>query len=300
MWFKNLRVYRLTYDTGLDPDKLEEALSENEFAPCGKVDKERAGWVPPIAAGGTMLTHTVGDCTMICLRKQEKVLPPAAINEQLEDRVTELESREGRKAARREKLSLKDEVMLDLLPRALTRSERIYAYFDFRRQYLLIDAASAGKAEMLIDYLRAVVKVLPVVPLDAHGDVADILTRWIKSRMPDGFMLDLDVELQNPQESRNVIRCRHQEIDSKEVLGHIDAGKRVTAVGLNWRDAIHFLMHADFAIKRLRFDDRIVDHGDASSDDAAESFDQDFAVMIVQLGRLLDELLEACGGPEKI
>ncbi|MEL6368641.1 MAG: recombination-associated protein RdgC, partial [Pseudomonadota bacterium] len=66
MWFKNLRVYRLTYDTGMDPDKLEEALSENEFAPCGKVDKERAGWVPPIAAGGTMLTHTVGDCTMIC------------------------------------------------------------------------------------------------------------------------------------------------------------------------------------------------------------------------------------------
>ncbi|MEL7311743.1 MAG: recombination-associated protein RdgC [Pseudomonadota bacterium] len=300
MWFKNLRAYRLTYDTGLTADALDEALTENEFVPCGKIDKERAGWVPPIAAGGTMLTHTVGDCTMICLRKQEKVLPPAAINEQLEVKISELESREGRRAARRERLSLKDEVMMDLLPRALTRSERIYAYFDFRRQYLLIDAASAGKAELVIDYLRAVLKVLPVVPLDSHADAADVMTRWIKGRMPDGFALNLDVELQNTRESRNVVRCRHQEIDSKEVLSHIDAGKRVTALAMNWREAIHFMLHADFAIKRLRFDDHIVDHGDASSDDAAEAFDQDFAVMIVQLGRLLDELIEACGGPEKI
>lgn len=300
MWFKNLRAYRLTYDTGLTADSLEDALTENEFEPCGKVDRERAGWVPPIAAGGTMLTHTVGDCTMICLRKQEKVMPPAAINEQLEVRVAEFESREGRKAARREKTSLKDEIMMDLLPRALTRSERIYAYFDFKRQYLLIDVASAAKAETVIDYLRAVLKVLPVVPLDSHTAAADVMTRWIRNRMPEGFTLNLDVELQNPRESRNVVRCRHQEIDSQEILSHLDAGKQIIALGMSWRDAIHFVLNADFAIKRLKFDDKILEEADASVDDAVQSFDQDFAVMIVQLGRLIDELLEACGGPEKI
>lgn len=300
MWFKNLRAYRLTYSIGLDADTLEEALVANAFTPCGKVDLSRSGWVAPLGSDGTMLTHSVGKTTMICLRRQEKVLPPAAINEKLGERVEALEAREGRKALRREKTALKDEITLDLLPRALTKSELLYAYFDFERQYLLIDTPSASKAELVIDQLRAALGAFPVVPLDSQDDIAAVMTRWLKSRVPAGFDVEDDIELQNTREARNIVRCRYQDIDSKEVLTHIDAGKRVIKLGVVWRDAIRFLLGEDFSLKRLRFEAKITDHGDGDAEDAVGQFDQDFAVMAVQLGRLLDELLEACGGVEQI
>ncbi|MEM7611674.1 MAG: recombination-associated protein RdgC [Pseudomonadota bacterium] len=300
MWFKNLRAYRLTYSIELTAEKLEKALAEHAFSPCTSIDLARAGWVAPLGQHGQMLTHTVGEYTMICLRRQEKVLPPAAINEQLLEKVATLEQREGRPAMRREKTSLKDEVIHELLPRALTKSDHQFAYFDLSRQYLLVDAASDSKAEFLVEQLRAALGVLPVVPLDCHGDAADVMTRWIKNRVPTGFELGEEIELQNTREARNVVRCRYQDIDSREVLTHLDAGKRVTQLAICWREAIRFVLSADFAMRRLRFEAKITDHGDGEADDVVGSFDQDFAVMAVQLGRLLDELLEAFGGVEKI
>ncbi|MEO0616017.1 MAG: recombination-associated protein RdgC [Pseudomonadota bacterium] len=300
MWFKNLRAYRLTYDTGLTPDALESALADAVFSPCGKVDLARAGFVAPLGDAGTMLTHTVAQTTMLCLRRQEKVLPPAAIAEQVSERVAALEAREGRPAQRRERTALKDEVTLDLLPRALTRSERIYAYIDFQRKFLLIDSASERKAELVLEHLRAALGTLPVVPLDCHGDTASIMTRWVTNRPEAGFELDQEVELTNSREARNVVRCRYQDIDSREVLGHIEAGKRVTRLALTWREAIRFVLSEDFVLRRLRFDAKITDHGDGEADDVAGSFDQDFAVMAVQLGALLDSLLEGYGGMEKL
>ena len=300
MWFKNLRAFRLTYSTGLTPEKLEEALSAHQFSPCGKVDQARNGWVAPLGHHGQMLTHTVGHQTMVCLRRQEKVMPPAAVNELVAEKIEALEAREGRPVLRREKTTLKDEVMMELLPRALTKSELLFAYFDLQRQYLLIDTASAAKGELVVDQLRNALEVLPVVPLDSHGDTAEIMTRWLKSRVPEGFDLEQEIELQNTRESRNVVRCRYQEIESQEILGHIDAGKRVTKLGISWREAIRFLLAEDFSISRLKFEAKITDHGDGEADDVDGTFDQDFAVMAVQLGRLIDELLEAFGGVEKI
>lgn len=300
MWFKNLRAYRLTYDTGLTPDSLESALAEATFSPCGKIDVARAGFVPPLGDAGTMLTHTVGQNTMLCLRRQEKVLPPAAIAEQVAERVAALEAREGRPAQRRERTALKEEVTFDLLPRALTRSELIYAYFDLKRRFLFIDAASESKAELVLEHLRAALGTLPVVPVDCEGDAPTILTRWVTNRPAENFVPEQEVELTNAQEVRNVVRCRYQDVDSREVLGHIEAGKRVTRLALAWREAVRFVMAEDFVLRRLRFDAKITDHGDGEAEDAVGRFDQDFAVMAVQLGALVDALLEAFGGIEKI
>lgn len=300
MWFKNLRAYRLTYSIDLTAEKLEKALADHLFTPCGNIDTARMGWVPPLGNHGEMLTHTVGRYTMVCLRRQEKVMPPAAINERVADKIVALENREGRPALRREKTTLKEEVTLELLPRALTKSELLFAYFDIERNYLIIDVGSANKAELVIDQLRAALDVLPVVPLDCHGDTADVMTRWIKTHVPKGFELEQEIELQNARESSNVVRCRNQEIESREVLAHLDAGKRVTKLAVAWRESVSFLLSEDFALSRVKFQSKITDHGDGEAEDVVGTFDQDFAVMAVQIGRLVDELLEAFGGVEKI
>ena len=95
------------------------------------------------------------------------------------------------------------------------------------------------------------------------------------------------------------MRCRNQGLESDEVMGHLKAGKRVIQLAINWKDAIRFVLTEDFSIKRIRFEDSIQQEAETDADDSASQFDQDFAVMGLQLGYLLNELLEAFGGIEK-
>ena len=298
MWFKNLRVYRLTRPIDLTVETLEVALEKRSFTPCSNIDYSRIGWVTPLGAQSEQFSHPVGDYVMICARKQEKILPAAAINELFEDKVQDFETNQARKMYRKERTSLKEDIVHTLLPRALTRSARIYAYFDTKKGFLVVDAASATKAEEFLDWLRASLGELPVVPLSCHGDAADVMTRWLQ-RVPDGFELDDDCDLQNQRNSKNVIRCRNQELQSDEVFSHIKAGKRVTQLAVVWRDAIRFVLGDDFGLKRLKFEDKITEQAQGDAEDAAAQFDQDFAVMTLQIDRFIQELLEEFGGAAK-
>ena len=295
MWFKNLRVYRLTRPMDLTVESLETALEKRSFVPCSNIDYSRIGWVAPLGGQSELLTHAVGQYILLCARRQEKILPPAAINELFEDKVRDFEAEKDRKMYRKERTSLKEDIVHTLLPRALTRSTRIYGYFDTKQGLLVVDAASAARAEEFLDWLRSSLGELPVVPLSCHGDPAEVMTRWLK-RPPTGFQLDDDCDLQNQRNSKNVIRCRHQDLESEEIQVHVKAGKRVTQLAVVWRDAIRFVLGDDFGIKRVKFEDKITDQAQGGEEDAAAQFDQDFAVMTVQVSRFVDELLEQFGG----
>lgn len=186
-----------------------------------------------------------------------------------------------------------------LLPRALTRSYLTYAYLDPKHKMLIIDSASANKAEEFMDHLRATLGSLPVVPLKCHGDAANIMTHWLQDTAPKTFELDNECELQNTRESKNIVRCKNQELESSEVLSHLKAGKRVTQMAMIWRDAIRFILTEDFAVKRLRFEEIIQEQAESDVDDRATQFDQDFSVMVLQLHEFIKELLEEFGGIEK-
>ncbi len=299
MWFKNLRIYRLTRKIDISEPTLQAKLAEHAYQPCTNLDFSRYGWVPPLGKHSELLTHSCNGYTMLCARKQEKILPPAAINEMVEEKVLELEAKQDRGVYRKEKRNIKENVIHTLLPRALTRSASTYAYFAPQQQLLFIDAASATKAEEFLDYLRHTLGELSVVPLTCHGDPAEVMTRWLKQRSPNGFELDNECELRNPLESNNIIRCRNQELESDEIMAHLKAGKRVIQLAINWKDAIRFVMGEDFALKRLRFEDAIQQEAVTEEEDFATVFDQEFAVMTLQISHLVEELLEAFGGIEK-
>jgi len=299
MWFKNLRIYRITRTIDISPETLEAKLAENAYQPCSNLEFSRYGWVPPLGHHSELYTHSSNGHTMICARKQEKILPPAAINEIVEEKILELESRQDRSVYRKEKRNIKDDVIHTLLPRALTRSAQTFAYFAPAHKLLCIDAASATKAEEFLDYLRHTLGELPVVPLTCHGDPAEIMTHWLKQTTPKGFELDNECELRNPKEANNIIRCKNQQLESDEIMTHLKAGKRVIQLALSWKDAIRFVLTEDFSIKRLKFEDALKQEADTAADDFASKFDQDFAVMTLQISIMAGELLEAFGGMDK-
>ena len=296
MWFKNLRVYKLTQKIDLSTERLEADLQKQAFQPCGNLDFSRYGGVPPLGRESELLTHSCNGQIMLCARKQEKIIPPAAINEIVEEKAQELESAHQRAIFRKERMSLKDDAIHSILPRALTRSVLTYAYFNPRDNLLIIDAASVNKAEEFLDHLRATLGVLPVLPLSCLGDVSEIMTRWIKQSTPKGFELDDECELRNQRESRNTVRCKSQELESEEILAHIKAGKRAIQLALNWKEAIRFVLTEEFVVKRLKFEDVIQQQAQGDAEDKATQFDQDFAIMSLQINQFLEELLGAFGG----
>ena len=299
MWFKNLRIYRITKTIDLAPANLERRLARKAYKPCANTEFSRYGWTTPLGRHSEQYSHHCNGYTLLCARKQEKILPAAAINELVEEKVLELESKQDRNVYRKERRNMKENVLQTLLPRALTRSFKVYAYITPGEDMLVIDAASTSKAEEFLDYLRFTLGQLPVAPLGCHSDPEDIMTRWLKQRAPKGFEPGGECELRNPLDGKNTVRCKNQALQSDEIMAHIKAGKRIIQLAVNWKNAIRFVLHEDFSMKRLRFEDAVQQDAETEADDFAARFDQDFAVMTLQLSGLVDELLAAFGGLAK-
>ena len=128
MWFKNLRIYRLTKTFPFTSDELNAALDDGRFTPCGKLDPFKFGWVPPLGRHGSELIHTANGYTMICAKRQEKILPAGVIKEHLDEKILEIQDQEGRRISRKERDGMKDEIIFSLMPRAFVKSSLHFAF----------------------------------------------------------------------------------------------------------------------------------------------------------------------------
>jgi recombination associated protein RdgC len=223
------------------------------------------------------------------------MLPAAVVAETLDEKIAAIEDREARTVGRKERRQLKDEVLLDLLPRAFTRSRRACAYLDRQTGWLLVDAASASAAEDLVDLLRATLGSLPVHPPRPPQPPEVLLTRWVTTgELPPGLTLGDECELRDARDDKVVARCRGHDLAGEEVATHLRAGKQVTQLALDWRESLAFVLQEDLSLKRLRFADELLEEGmDAGLEDEAARLDAEFILMTGELRALLACLEEA-------
>jgi recombination associated protein RdgC len=298
-------LYRFTDALPWNDDALEPLLGNTPFQPCGSQDLARVGWIAPMP-NGEMFQHQANGCTLLCLRKQQKILPGAVVAEALEEKIAALEKAQARKIYRKERKQLKEEITHDLLPRAFTRSSRTYAYIDkspldersksSNHGYLLVNSSSRNNAEELLTQLRNDVGSLPVEPVQTKNNIPLIMSEWLRSgQLPKNFALGDQCELRDSRESSNIVRVRGQDLRSEEVLQHLEAGKQVTRLELHWHEAVSCVLDEDLVIRRLGFTDALRERMDSPDDERAQ-FDQEFAVMTLELGKFLRDLLKALGG----
>lgn len=303
MWFKNLALYRFTEPFALTSEQLEEKLADKRFRPCSSQDEFSMGWTSPVGNASEQLIHATNGFMMLCLKKEEKVIPAAVINEMLQEKVSEKEDQEARKLSKKERAALKDELIFELLPRAFSFSKKTFAYIDPKGGWMVIDAASAKKAEDLLSYLRKCLGSLPVVPVNTVNKPVTIMTEWLvsKASTPKDLVIEDECELRSPEDEGSIIRCKRHNLALPEITNHLETGKQVIKLAVNWTDRMSFIIDENLAIKRLKFLDLIQDQvSDTDAEDEVARFDVDFSIMSLELSNFLPRLIEIFGGENKV
>ncbi|MFJ4343770.1 recombination-associated protein RdgC [Pseudomonas sp. NPDC089401] len=301
MWFKNLLSYRLTQEVPFEAETLEAALASKPARPCASQELTTYGFVAPFGKGeDAPLVHVSGEFLLIAARKEERILPSSVVNDAVKEKVEEIETEQMRKVYKKERDQIKDEIIQAFLPRAFIRRSMIFAAIAPRLGMILVNSASAKRAEDLLSTLREVMGSLPVRPATVKIAPTATMTDWVKSQQAaEGFYVLDECELRDTAEDGGIVRCKRQDLTGEEIQLHLSTGKVVTQLALAWQDKLSFVLDDKMVIKRLKFEELLQEQAEQDGgDEAAQQFDASFQLMMMTFAEFLPVLFEALGGEE--
>lgn len=301
MFFRNLAFFRFSPILGTDllhaatRGELDQRLQDSRAKPVGPMELTSQGFVSPFGADEQALYHLIGGdagCLWFTVGGEQRVLPPAAVDAEARKRVAEIEAREGKRLGGRARKRIKDEVLVELLPRALVKPYRINAYLDLARGVLAVDTVSRRTAERVATELRHAIGSFPALPLNAEVAPRAILTGWLAGEpLPDGLALGDECELKDGLDKGAVVKCQRQELIGDEIANHLAAGKQCSRLALVLDEHVSFVFGEDLIVRKLRFlDDAVQALENTERDSLHAELDARFALMSGEFGRLFDTL----------
>jgi recombination associated protein RdgC len=298
--FRNLTLFRFSTSVAADLKRLDEALAEHPLRPCGPLEMSTKGFVAPGGHSDALpLTHAVKHCTLFAVGGWDKILPAAVINAEVQRKVQKIANEEGRKVGGRERKRIKDDVLTDLLPRAFVRESRMSAYVDTKNGWVVLDTSSRKSAENTVTQVREALGSFPAAPLAPEEGPRVLMTDWLASgNLPAGLTLGDECELRDPASAHGGRwKGRNVDLESEEVKEHLRSGKQVFLLGLTFDERISFVLGEDLVIRKLKFLDVVMDELGDGQQDAQSEMDAAFALMTLEVGRLLAKLEEWFGLP---
>jgi recombination associated protein RdgC len=303
--FKAASFFRIADDFTLPPlDALEEALQAKRFLPCGATQAESSGWVAPRGNKSTVLAESVGKQLILRLCTERRPLPASAVKDAVEQRIEQYKQETGHeRVGAKIKKAFKEEVILDLLPRAFTKRSTTTLWIDPVNKFLVVDSGSLTGADKVLSQLVEVLSEMPgsgpgllARPVQTTLSAAVAMAHWLASReAPVGFTIDRDCELKMPDDQKSTVRYSRHTLEIDEVAEHIAAGKVPTQLAMTWNDRVSFVLTDAAQVRKLKLLDVVLDGvQDKGKDD--DGFDADAAIVTGELSALIPDLLEALGG----
>ena len=304
MYFRNLTFFRFPSATAdvLRSCSLDGSLTASlvalASAPCGAMELSSRGWVSPFGGGAEAMFQQIGDCILLTLGGEDKILPGSAVKAAVQKRIAEIEQREGRKLGGRARKALRDDIVHDLLPRALVKPFRITGYIDLRECFLVVDTSSRKAGEGFVSHLRHTLGSFPALSLNAEAPPRAILTEWLTSgELPQGnfgpgsLYLDDSATLQDGRDGGGLVKLDRLELGAEEIRQHIETGMQCTRLGLTLGDRLSFTFDEDLVVRKLKFLDAALESLDTGDrEDIRAELDARFALMSGEVRQLFRTL----------
>lgn len=297
MFFKNAQIYRLPVGWKFTAVEMIAALQSNLFTQASSNELVRQGWAPPREHGE--LVHTVNRQWLLQLKSEKKLLPATVVNQVTKARAAEMEEAQGFAPGKKAMKELKERVADELLPRAFSIQAVTHIWIDPVNGWLVVDAASAAKADEAIKHLLKAVDRMPLESLRVNRSPVGVMTEWLQADdAPAGFTVDMDATLRATGESKAQVQYKRHTLAADDVGRHIAAGKQCTRLALTWESKISFVLDETLAIKTLRALD-VLKETESSTRNDDERFNGDFMLMTGEVSKLLGDVVAALGGEAK-
>jgi recombination associated protein RdgC len=296
---------------------FEDLLRECELKPVGPSEMYRSGFVPPLGSGSSTMAEHLEGSIMLTVGSEARLLPPAIVDAELRRRVVEFEKAEGRNIGGRERKRMREDLVLELLPRALVKTTRLDGYVDLARGLVAVNTASRRAAEGFVRELRTALGSFPALPVHPRRMPRSVMTSWLQGagivitedvKLGDGmlrriaaqFALGDECELRDPGEDGAIIRFSQAELGGDEVREALRAGMGCARLGLvfsRWMpgglaDTLGFTLGEDLAVRKLRFLDVVMEQHAATDHGSLEAeLQARFILTTAELGALFDRLL---------
>jgi recombination associated protein RdgC len=294
MWFKNLQVYRLPVKWAMTAASLAEALVSQAFTPASSSELLRQGWAPVRDSGD--LVHAVNGQFLLKLVTEKKVLPAKAVKQRAAEMADKLEEEQGFRPGKKAMKELTERAADEMLPRAFTVRSHVNVWIDPVNGWLVVDAASASKADDVIKLLLKAVDKLPLESLRVQRSPVGVMTAWLQDdEAPYNFTIDQDTELRATGESKAAVRYVRHSLDPEDVGRHIKAGKQCTRLAMTWNSRISFVLTEQLSVRAIKPLD-VIKENEAITYSDDERFDNDMMLMTGELAKMLADMVEALGG----
>ncbi|NUO75649.1 MAG: recombination-associated protein RdgC [Lysobacter sp.] len=290
MFFRNLTLFRFPTTTKLD--ELDAGLEECKLKPVGPMELSSRGFISPFGRDAEAMSHRLHDAIWLSVGGEDRLLPGSVVNDMLAKKLAEIEQKEGRKPGSRTRKRLKDELIVDLLPRAFIKPSRTDALLDLEHGIVVVDTSSRKSGENVVSEIRRALGSFPALPLNAEVAPRSILTGWLAGEtLPEGLSLGEECELRDPMEQGAVVKCQRMELQGDEIDKHLETGKQVTRLALNLDDHVSFVLGEDLVIRKFKLLDGAVDSlENTERDDLRAELDARFALMSAEVKRLFNVL----------
>ncbi|TDR23863.1 recombination-associated protein RdgC [Marinicella litoralis] len=299
MWFKNARLFQLNENFTMDAEAFSDALKNDALKSCAPMEAVSKGWVSPFGEGSELFVLKSGDAMLFTLGMEEKVLPAAVVNHQLNQQLNSIKSETGQKPGRKQQTDMKQQLMLEMLPQAFVKPKSVSAYIDLKLNLLVVDCASQNAAEDLVSQLRQTLGSFKASAFGPSSSMAQVLTQWVlHAEGAAGFQIDNEIVLETLDDNKGVVRGRNIEHLDDQMKQHIDNGYLVTQLGLEYQQRVELVLAHDMGIKKIKFTDIVLDQLDeATIESEWQMLDSRFTLFSLELRAMLKSLFEVFGSP---
>lgn len=288
---RNAYVYTLSRPAHVEADALRKAVIDDgkcHFTPCLPSQSVSFGFSP---VDGEEMMVGLRSALVFGVKLQERKLSAKAAEEAVAERVASIEQRMDRKVGRKERLTLKDDVIAQLLPRTPPQSQLVIAYLDLQAHWLVVDATNATTAEVVASAIRQAIGGFPIIPAEGRITLSSVLTQWLAGSRSDTFSMRGQAVLYDPVEPTHKVRLQgHDLYASGAVNSLLSEGMVAGSMRLRWRDDVEFTAAEPWLLKRISMPEEMF----AASDDPEDEATRFAADMTLQIG-LLRELLADYG-----